>query len=185
MRNLLLLFVLTAILMTAVSCGKGKETITGDSQTADELSGAEETVDMSFTAELPDANFNGAVFTFLVQNDPCFRHLYDINTDEVNGDNINDAVYERNRTVEERYGVTITDVKDPNAEKAIYNAVASGDNSYSGGYGLRLIISFLRQSTALFIDLHKNSQHKPLKALLGSECCPRFYPLRQAVRYYG
>lgn len=153
MKNIISLFLIIAVLMSAVSCASPKGNAADDTRAAESGDGAEN-ADMSFIAELPDAHFNGVVFTFLVQNDPCFRHLYDINTDEVTGDNINDAVYERNRAIEERYGVVIADVKDPNAEKTISNAVTSGDDAYQAVW-LKVDNFFTQAINGTFYDLNR------------------------------
>lgn len=152
MKSFAAVFLISAILLSMVSCA-GKQTVSGDSETKVDSTRAADTANMNFVAELPAADFKGAVFTFLAQDDPCFRHLYDVNTDEVNGDNINDAVYERNRTVEGKYGIIIDDVRNAGAEKAIYNAVTAGDNTYQAVW-LKVDNFFTQAINGTFYDLN-------------------------------
>ncbi|MBO4220082.1 MAG: hypothetical protein J5933_04075, partial [Clostridia bacterium] len=60
--------------------------------------------------DLPDTiNYNGEKVVFLTLADSLFR--YDVLTDELNSEPVNDSVFNRERFVEERLGVDITDEK--------------------------------------------------------------------------
>jgi len=82
---------------------------------------------------LPDVNYNGEAFTFLV-NEFAGKNWgsYEIYAEEENGDTINDAVYKRNRTVEAKLGIEIKEIR------ADYNdtvnltkkSVSAGDDAY-------------------------------------------------------
>ncbi len=148
--SLLLLCVFMVFIV--ISCSEKKDSGNNDnsSVTADE---EKETVNMDFIAEIPALTFNDAVFTFLVMNDPCFRHLYDVNTDEINGDTINDAVYERNRKVEERLKIVINDVKSSTAEKNLNASITSGDNAYQLTW-LKVDNFFTQSINGIFYDLY-------------------------------
>ena len=52
---------------------------------------------------MPDEDFEGAVFTILTY-DQCKTDVY---SEEANGEVINDAVFERNQTVSERFNTEI------------------------------------------------------------------------------
>jgi len=60
----------------------------------------------SVKANLPDVKFDGAEFRISTKSGT----LYEINAEELNGEARNDAVFERNRLVEEQYDVTIVPV---------------------------------------------------------------------------
>lgn len=153
MKRLITLILLSAVFLNFFSCAE-KQSVSNDTETSAVGLTTEETADINFTADLPAANYDGRIFTFLVQDDPSFRHLYDVNTSEVNGDNINDAVYERNRIVEEKYGIVINDVKNAGAEKTIYNSVAAGDNAYQAVW-LKVDNFFSQAIKGTFNDLYK------------------------------
>ncbi len=152
MKKLIIILVISTFLYHLFSCSE-KQTEKND-ETSPALIKEEESTDINFTAELPDKVYNGAIFTFLVQDDPCFRHLYDVNTEEVNGDNINDAVYERNRIIEEKYNIIFTDVRNPNSDKAIYASVTAGENAYQAIW-LKVDNFFAQALNGTFMDLYK------------------------------
>ena len=148
-------------ILAFASCGeKTKED--GDAanqgQTDEESPGENEpgeTIDPGFSDELPELNFGGKTFTFLVDSDPAFRHLYDVNVEAEIGEIVNDTIYKRNRTVEERLGIIIEDAKDSNAnaQKTITNQVAAGDTTYTGVW--LLVDRFFSASLAgPFANLH-------------------------------
>jgi len=60
----------------------------------------------SVKANLPDVKFDGAEFRISTKSGT----LYEINAEELNGEARNDAVFERNRLVEEQFDVTIVPV---------------------------------------------------------------------------
>ena len=80
------------------------------------------TDDPAYTADLPELTFPGQTFTFLVQHDPCFRHLYDVDAEEDSSDIVISSVYRRNAAIKDKYGVTITAVKDGAAPAKAKNA---------------------------------------------------------------
>ena len=62
---------------------------------------------------LPERDFGGYDFTFLVRefNDGGYWGAIDIYAEELTGDPINDAVFRRNRIVEDRYNISISEVR--------------------------------------------------------------------------
>ncbi|MCL2096503.1 MAG: hypothetical protein FWH10_06320 [Oscillospiraceae bacterium] len=63
--------------------------------------------------ELPEKNYGGYDFRFLVKefNDGGYWGAVDIYAAEENGDPINDMVYKRNRIIEDRYNISISEVR--------------------------------------------------------------------------
>ncbi|MBQ4573909.1 MAG: hypothetical protein IJA85_01805 [Clostridia bacterium] len=59
-------------------------------------------------ADLPDVTFDGETFKTAHWQYDTGVHMYDMDADTQNGDLINDAIYDRNVAVEEKYKVTIT-----------------------------------------------------------------------------
>ena len=109
--------------------------------------------DPEFADDLPDLNFKGKEFKFLVEAEPAFRHLYDVNVETENGDIVIDTIYRRNRTVEELLGVSIKDAKDQNAARKIENSVAAGETEYSGVW-LKVDNFFPTSLSGSFLNLH-------------------------------
>ncbi|MCL2098935.1 MAG: hypothetical protein FWH24_00680 [Oscillospiraceae bacterium] len=117
MKKIILILALAFIL---VSCG-GPENAGENDNNADNISdnaGAQVQEEESDPRDIPDGvpelDFGGADFRIIYRDD-CVRsnwNLYDVHqieiwTEELNGDVINDALFERNRAVEERLNVNI------------------------------------------------------------------------------
>ena len=109
-----------SVLMAAAvlsGCAKGNPADTEDTAEAavtDVVTEAE-TDDPAYAPDLPELSFPDGTFTFLVQHDPCFRHLYDVETEEDSSDIVMSSVFRRNTAIKDKYGVTIAAVKDGNA----------------------------------------------------------------------
>lgn len=117
-------------------------------------------------AEVPVVNYGGHTFkvaTFGVQGSYEWENV-DIYAEAINGDPINDAVFTRNKVIEEKYNITIEDVHlyDNLFDTSVRNAIHGGTNDYdlvsprvvsSGGYILDGL--FLNLFTAPNLDLTK------------------------------
>ena len=107
------------IAICAVSCTDVVQSDSPESSDAAVTEGSAtvgENTDITRTEEeiqpdLPDADFNGATFTFLTRDWGDANHLSttirDVYAEGMNGEVINDAVYERNLYVSEKYNVII------------------------------------------------------------------------------
>ena len=110
----LFLLLLSAILAAALllcACAKpeGDSPETTVSQTGaatDTGSEPVETEDMNYVAELPEnLNYGGRTISFLVEGQSFAADEFD--APNLNGEIVNDAVYERNMAVEDRLGVKL------------------------------------------------------------------------------
>ena len=121
------------ILTAASGCAKEHgETETVPAATTDGDPATEaETDDPAYASELPELSFENETFTFLVQHDPCFRHLYDVETEEDSSDIVMSSVFRRNTAIKDKYGVTIAAVKDGNAPSMAKNAFKANDDTYN------------------------------------------------------
>ena len=134
----LLALFMSGMMFFSASCGETADSDDAKNQKeeqGEEASGEDalkEAIDPGFADELPALDFGGQTFKFLVDSDPAFRHLYDVNVEKEIGEIVNDTVYKRNRTVEERLNILIEDVEDTSAQKTISNSVAAGDATYTG-----------------------------------------------------
>lgn len=107
----------------------------GDSETLDTAeAGADGSIETEtedpypYTSHLPSADYEG--FTFNVMGEKMRDHY---TVEEQTGDVINDAVYERNMAVEEKYNIELTyDILDwQSGDDQIQTCVLAGDNPYS------------------------------------------------------
>jgi hypothetical protein len=118
-----------------VACGSDKteSKIDGDitaSETAVTVENSEESSVIDYFEGLPENNYNDYEFRFLVRN--MDRWMTDIAVFEVNGEIINDAVYERTLNISEKYGLVFKLIKssNDNYETDGMNSIIAGDDAY-------------------------------------------------------
>ena len=136
-KIIIAIFVLT--LITAfISCGGSEAPKTNSPDTAvdpvadeEENSGKEEASEQ-LQPDLPDVNYNGDTFTFLVRewDSNGYWGSYEIFAEEENGDAINDAVYKRNRTVEAKLNINIKEVRTNDVTGFARKSITADDNEY-------------------------------------------------------
>ncbi len=79
-------------------------------------------------APLPQTRLNGFAFRFLNNDDSWLTWAVNpLDADELNGDVLNDAIWNRNNRIEETYGCTITETTLPRPQDHIASLVQSGD----------------------------------------------------------
>lgn len=83
---------------TLVSCGQTEAVSSADTTTA-----APETTTSPYVDSLPEKDYGGDTFTTLIRTE----WAYEFDIPEQNGEIINDAVYDRNVAVEERFNVNL------------------------------------------------------------------------------
>jgi hypothetical protein len=129
-------------------------------QTADNTSGvgtgttadtSAETTTAGYEVDLPDANMQGKVFNFYAQNWFSYMPLAitDLYAEELNGDALNDAVYERNLQMEQKFNCTVTFITDEdwnNGFNMVTRSVMAGDNTYD------LVLLRAQQYNALLLS---------------------------------
>ena len=96
-------------------------------------------------AVIPDRDFNGYSFNILNGNVYSWFTVSNVTTEEENGDTMNDAIYQRNRKVEERYKITITETPTSSAQSDYLKSVQAGDNAFD--------VALLRMEWALPVVL--------------------------------
>ncbi len=109
MKKAILLLLISAMLTgTLSSCGSAPAETTAETQgTADT---AETTpADTGLKPDLPDANLDG--YNFRVYTRDTDHHIKEVYAEELTGEVVNDAVYQRNVNVEERYDVKLSAVE--------------------------------------------------------------------------
>ncbi|NLE12185.1 MAG: hypothetical protein GX628_00755 [Clostridiales bacterium] len=130
LNAIILACLLCLLLVSAISCGTGGSDNTGAEINQHSLS-AEDTVTDTETTELrenlPEADYEGYDFCILVGmvGTKIFNneHFW---IESENGETLNDALYQRNRTIEERFNIKISENSEKNggnAKKDFTNAV--------------------------------------------------------------
>ena len=102
--------VLALIAMLLISCG-AEVSDTPDVTDADDTQAeiVSETEPEVITTDLPDADYDGYVFRAYVPT-PNVWASCTFNIDDETGDTVNDAIYLRNRTIEEKFNVVLTEI---------------------------------------------------------------------------
>lgn len=80
---------------------------------------------------LPERDFGGYEFTFLnIDKAYTYRSVV---SEEQTGEPMNDAIYLRNRKVEDRYNIRIKEIDSGNPQQDFTKSVAAGDNNFDIG----------------------------------------------------
>ena len=141
--KLLSLMLLASLLLTFLaSCGGGTAapagtTAAGETAAVTEGAAAETTAaKVSYLdANLPDVKYDGYTFRF-IQTDPATNYdnpWWKIVVSEINGDVLNDAIYTRNKTIEEAFGVTFAVTYYANDSTTLSSAkksISAGDDAF-------------------------------------------------------
>ena len=141
MKRILALMLATLMLATtAISCGGKTEdpaaTTTAPAEenaTTAATEASDQTPDQTLPPELqdtlPDVRFDGETFSVLLREST----KYEMQSDEITGDLVRDAVYQRNLDVEERFGIEIKTQSMPGNWGDRENFIARVSNSVLGG----------------------------------------------------
>jgi hypothetical protein len=143
--------------MIAASCGPAKEGNSNENQTEGETQASENPAAADFAPGLPESGFGGETINFLVRGGDDYEwDAIDIYAAEETGDVVNDAIYRRNRTVENRYDVSIaeTPVSVNDGNNTVNRIVKSGDMSCHAVVA-NGIESFAMATNNLLLDLHE------------------------------
>jgi len=144
-KRILLMFFIFAVLFM-ISCGENKTKKdvkpqnTGENASVEEVD--ENIADVKILPELPEINYNNYVFNIIVSGNMGTNYINDFHAEEETGDAIPDAVYRRNITVEDNFGVRINALPIPGndaGQNAFKKSVLAQDHAYDaamlGGYG--------------------------------------------------
>lgn len=130
---------LAALLLSSAACSNTPENT--DKETPDAAPAVEEVVveeevdETDFTPNVPDADFGGADFRFVQVSTPSYAYKLatDLLAEELTGDVINDAIFNRNTFVEDKYKIKVcaqyTDGFGQVQGIAV-KAFAAGDDNY-------------------------------------------------------
>ena len=130
-NRLAALFLALILVASSISCGSADDT---DPVTSTQPDTAESTTEDNSKSsdDLPERNFNGETLTFLVREELG----YEFDADQT-GDVVDDAVFNRNQKLNDRFNVNLEYIKTPGlwASKSDYqglitSAVMAGDDTY-------------------------------------------------------
>ncbi|MBQ4607856.1 MAG: hypothetical protein IJB15_14190, partial [Clostridia bacterium] len=114
---------LCALLTSLAACGEAQTETTADTEAAAETVVETEEV---ISDDLPERDFEGKVFTSLIPSWTAGLMA----AEELNGEVLNDALYNRDRTVEERFNAQVVSHIVDDAGTEMKNVVAAGDDLY-------------------------------------------------------
>lgn len=132
-------FLLALLIITSSmnSCaGDTKENTESDSSTdKSPVSVSSETAEDTqekLTPDLPDITWDGRVFHVLGEDGGTYQQFsnFEIFADELTADPVNDAIFNRNQTIETRYDVKITQELVEKQGDRLATAHAAGENNY-------------------------------------------------------
>ena len=150
---LLVLIFIAALILGA--CSDAPQESGAETSAADETA-APETENDSLTDDLPGLDFDGADYTVLCRSE----QEYEVYTEEQSGDTVNDAVYSRNRAVEDRFNINIKAHSTPgywtyreDFMRTLSNAVMAGEGAFDlvVGYEAYLVNAI---SKNLFMNIY-------------------------------
>ena len=139
--KIILLFIVIALISGILfSCGDGDnaapDNTGGNQNQADSQNNQnEETEEVRLYPDLPAVDWGGYEFTFLTREligvvDWEEWNHRDLFAEALNGDIINDVVYNRNKKIEEKYNITINEVGVSDRNGIARRTVRSGDDVY-------------------------------------------------------
>ncbi len=124
------LSLILAILSAAQLVACGGDSVSTDTTAAETTSESTSAPETELSDDLPETDFEGETFTILTY----ITIGTDLYSESLTGDVINDAVFERNQAVEERFNVEIEvlghDKKYEDVSAAISSSVLAGDDDY-------------------------------------------------------
>ena len=154
MKRKLTLILAALLLMTYTSCGSEGE------KTSETTTSGETTTEAAAEEEykFPELNMNGDEFVFLQWGEMGTRgdSYRDIWVESQNGDILNDATWERNATIEDKFNVKIVERRESDVAASVKTAVAAGDDICDVAYVLTYNMGALI-TEGMFHDLTKGS----------------------------
>ena len=136
-KRILSFLISLLLLSSAAACGESQSSPTAPSGNADTAQVTEapeenETTAAEVRANVPDSDFDGFSYVIITKGNEGQNIKYYLNADaeSENGDTINDAIYRRNLTVEDRFNVKISQFEPSDVAATLKKSVAAGDDAY-------------------------------------------------------
>lgn len=131
MKQISLIFAVLLLTGAMVSCGGG-DSVTPADTTAAESEQPVETAEVFDPFEnLPEKDYEGYDFHILIRNNP--RWIEDMYVEKATGDIVDDAIFERNSLISEKFNISITyqPSSHDNSETDAVKTILAGDDAYS------------------------------------------------------
>jgi len=154
MKKLLGIFMVFALMLFAaglVACGgeDGGKSQSTTGPEANETPGETAPEDKSYKADyLPQADYGGYDFRMMAPASDAYDLVTAADVEEETGDTVNDAIYKRNRVIEERYNIKIRQVSVADYQ-ALTNTFKKSTAAASDEFDLGMMISRDAWSTSL------------------------------------
>ncbi len=123
-KQYLALLLLGAMFLSACGGADDKETDTAETVTAE----GGVTTETGIIPDIPDVTFDGEEFRIMYRYGSHAYNIEDIWVEGMNGEIINDTVYERNNTVENKFGIKIVPLPEVSPVEKLKIGVAAGDD---------------------------------------------------------
>lgn len=113
MKKIISIFLVILMLLTAVACGADSSNDDTTAPTVSSDSNKDEYGRDYIADSIPkDLRFDGKDVTFFVRSDDAY-HVIEMDTESTINDTVNDAIFYRNATVEDRLGIEINQISQP------------------------------------------------------------------------
>lgn len=129
-----MLIILSVVL---ISCGKNDSGNSnnsqndGESQNQNAQDNPENTETQKITYEIPDMDFEGYDFKALCREGwTIYWYCVDVFAEAENGEPINDAVYKRNRILEDNFNITISEIRQSDVAGFAGKLIKSGSDDF-------------------------------------------------------
>ena len=121
---------LAAMLTMLVACGN--ETVSDGGGNSETTSGGASDTETAAVekADIPEDKYEGYEFRMLGKEVSATSTVNEFFAESETGDTLNDAIYQRNRMVEERFGVTMKFIGSNSRMSDLSQAVLAGDDAY-------------------------------------------------------
>ena len=151
-KSRLLASILLMAMLAAVGCGGGGAASGDTTAAGGDTTTAPETEDIY--KNVPTADYGG--YEFRIYSSTCDWALYKLDSEGMNGEVLNDAVFERNRAVEERLNINfVFTEKDSmySSHNNVKKVIMAGDDAYDVTY-LSTCMAAPISVDNLFVDLY-------------------------------
>lgn len=125
-KRLLLIALVVALLLS--SCGGGNTETTTTTDPAQVAETTETVVETELTPDIPDVRYDDAEFRILYRYGAHAYNIEDIWVESLTGEVINDAVYNRNIAVEEKFGLKLVPIEEKSPVAVLKKNVTAGDD---------------------------------------------------------
>ena len=132
-----ILFVAFILLCSFVSsCGSSSQQTAHEQMTEADPAEADTTTE-DIEPDLPDLDLNGKEYLFLVHGEDFDYNDKWIDTEAMDGEIVNDAIYERNRAAEEKFDCVISAQYETAVNSYVAKTVMAGDTHFFAVWGMR------------------------------------------------